>query len=452
MKKDYHRFLKILEKYDTGLCTAAKATLQQLWEENIVMQTTATVSAPLVFGFMWWTIQEAQKKGIKRLYFLARDGYVMYEMAQIICEHFKLEIECRYLYCSRIAWRLPQYHIQKEACLDKICLMGIDVTLEKILDRGSLKESEKQIIYRELGVEDGEEKIILSKLEIEEYKKKLRDSICFLKMVYAHSYEAYENTIGYLEQMGLFEEISYAVVDTGWTGSMQESLEQLLASKTGKDKKVKGFYFGVYNYPQTIKAENISGFFFNKGTNKKRKVFFNNCLFECMCGAADGMTTGYKFEGSEYRPIFSSDKNINLEKWDLEKQIHTMICFAKNAVSKIDYNQYKHSNNLELNHRLCKAFMSYPSKEEAECYGNYVFSDDVTEKDVKKIAIEMESQEIQQNHVIPKMLVSFGLKKMSKQYKQTCWLEGTIARSSIGGKGYHQLNAIVYKWMLYTIQ
>ena len=47
-------------------------------------------------GFVLWVLKSAQKQGVKRLYFLARDGYFMYQCSKIYCEKFQLPIECRY--------------------------------------------------------------------------------------------------------------------------------------------------------------------------------------------------------------------------------------------------------------------------------------------------------------------------------------------------------------------
>lgn len=454
MRKDYHRFLDILKKYDKELHQAAVLTLEKddlKGDNRVIKQTTATASGPILFEYIWWTLRKAKEDGIRRLYFLARDGYVMYQIANIICEKFQLDIECCYLYCSRIAWRLPQYHLQKEACLNKICLMGIDITLDKILERGSLNSKEKQEVYKRLEISDGEELKILSRLEIAEYRSKLEHCEGFLETVYAHSKKAYAATMGYLEQMGLLEDIPYAIVDTGWTGSMQESLNELLQSK-GKAEKVKGFYFGIYNLPDSLDPNDVSAFFFAKKEQKKHKVYFNNCLFECLCGAMDGMTIRYELQEEKYVPVFYTKSNRNVECWDLEGQIEVLLCYARNAAEQIQFADYQHNKSLMLVHKLCKAFMTFPTRDEANCYGDYIFSDDVTEKHVQKIAVEMTEREIRENHVVPKIMVSFGLKKMSTWYRQTCWLEGSVAREKRRYEGYHKLNTVLYKWMLYIIQ
>ena len=66
---------------------------------------------PILFDYVWWILYQAQQRGIQRLYFLARDGYLLREIAQQFCARFGLKIECRYLYCSRAALRMPSYHL-----------------------------------------------------------------------------------------------------------------------------------------------------------------------------------------------------------------------------------------------------------------------------------------------------------------------------------------------------
>ena len=93
------------------------------------------VLAPTLYEFVLWVLQEALPSGKKRLYFLARDGYQMYLAAQQLCKQYDLDIECRYLKVSRYAVRVPEYHLLGERCLERICVGGIDVTFEKIMQR-----------------------------------------------------------------------------------------------------------------------------------------------------------------------------------------------------------------------------------------------------------------------------------------------------------------------------
>ena len=50
-------------------------------ENDVIEQVSLYVLAPCIDSFVLWVLQEAMKKGIQRLYFLARDGYFMYKSA-----------------------------------------------------------------------------------------------------------------------------------------------------------------------------------------------------------------------------------------------------------------------------------------------------------------------------------------------------------------------------------
>ena len=47
------------------------------------------------------------EKGIQKLFFIARDGYILKKIADILIEKYRYPIATVYLYGSRKAWRLP---------------------------------------------------------------------------------------------------------------------------------------------------------------------------------------------------------------------------------------------------------------------------------------------------------------------------------------------------------
>ena len=66
-----------------------------------------------MYPYVEWLLKESVQKGFQRLFFIARDGYVLKEIADIIIRRQGLEIETYYLYGSRKAWRLPSITIEK---------------------------------------------------------------------------------------------------------------------------------------------------------------------------------------------------------------------------------------------------------------------------------------------------------------------------------------------------
>lgn len=118
------------------------------------------VLAPTLYEFVVWVLQKALQSGKKRLYFLARDGYQMYLAARHLCKQYDLDIECRYLKVSRYAVRVPEYHLLGERCLERICVGGINVTFEKIMQRAALTDKEAEEIAALAGYTENYRKVI----------------------------------------------------------------------------------------------------------------------------------------------------------------------------------------------------------------------------------------------------------------------------------------------------
>ena len=126
----------------------------------------------LYTSFVIWLLKSAMENNIKRLYFLARDGYFMYHASLILCNTLHLPIECRYLSCSRYSLRIPMFHLDHNTALDYICRGGIDVTLTKILSRAGLTKNESEKIIKHLGLSSIKNNIIpYQKLSEDVYKR-----------------------------------------------------------------------------------------------------------------------------------------------------------------------------------------------------------------------------------------------------------------------------------------
>lgn len=423
------------------------------------------VLAPTLYEFVLWVLQEALQSGKKRLYFLARDGYQMYLAARQLCKQYDLDIECRYLKVSRYAVRVPEYHLLGERCLERICVGGIDVTFEKIMQRAALTDKEAGEIAALAGYTENYRKVI-NYHGVMQLRDRLKKIPLLFHYIDSHSKEAYGTAIGYLTQEGLLEPVPYALVDSGWIGTIQQSIEHLLHQKQ-PDRKLEGYYFGLYEIPEGERRENYHSFYFTPWGEIKRKVHFSNSLFEAVFSAPEGMTLSYRAEGGKdniiYVPVTDSRENLNRER------ISRYICWLEEFLQEKKQSLQQDSKRWEqLPEKNCKCrnqfpqadsgyveellspFMGNPTQFEAEAYGSLLFSDDVREDNNQKVSADFSEQEIKNHHLLNRLLIMTGVRK--KVLHESAWIEGSIATCGTlneRGRVRNRWHAVFYKYVIY---
>ena len=116
-------------------------------EADPVCSAAGYVLAPALAGFVQWILAQAKKDGIRRLYFLARDGYFPCRAARPSCEAYGISIECRYLYLSRYSLRRPLYHLDREAALHDICRNAVRITPDILLRRAGIAPEKQEGVF-----------------------------------------------------------------------------------------------------------------------------------------------------------------------------------------------------------------------------------------------------------------------------------------------------------------
>ena len=464
---DYRRLLKktpgLLEISERACTKALSAADPDLPQAQICV--SMFVLGPTLLAFVSWVLKQAQETGKRRLYFLARDGWLMYRMAQTLCEVQSLSaktfsgktgsekqysLECRYLYASRYAWRLPEQHLIGTGSLERICRGGMHVTFSDLMRRAGLTEREAKKIARLVQPGRGVDET-LSWREIRRLRAPLAECSEFCELADRRSRSRYEAAIGYLTQEGLLEDIPYALVDSGWIGTMQESLGHLLQS-AGYSRPLEGYYFGLYSLPETADRKGYHGWYFEPASGTGRKTLFSNCLFECIFTAPHGMTEGYERKGKRWEPILTP-AYPEKEKW-VRQQMMLLTLYLETVADFCSEDAESHPGSLSLEAEqvripaLLKSFMSAPSREESACYGNALFSDDVTEEKMRPLAECLTQRQFMDHHLVPRLRLM--LFPGGRKLHDSGWMEGSIRL--YGGRLYawHRMGMLLYRYVLYT--
>lgn len=416
-----------------------KRALQECLKDgglNTYDQIFLHVFAPAAVEFIMWVLDQAVKDKKKRLYFLARDGYLMYHTAQKLSAEYGYDLDLRYLKVSRYSMRMPQYAQMGSGCIDLICSDGIDITFEKIMKRAALTEEACKIA--ELAGFSGKEKQILSSRQIVQLKKTLQRIPLFFTYVFLHSRKCYETAIGYLKQEGLMESVPYAIVDSGWIGTLQQSMEQLVK------RPIDGYYFGLYEIPRNADKLRYKAFYFMPKTNIRRKVFFSNCLFETVFSAPEGMTVGYRcsrdtqnkpcFEPMESRPSNPNGRRI----------LRSRNLLMKYAASYLKEKPVEAGPKLA--EKLCGLLMGEPSLFEAGVFGSQLFCDDVLEFHMQPVAAKITAEDLKHWKIGCRLLIKSGI--CSRELRKSAWPEASITLLGRSVKKY-LLQERIYKYLIY---
>lgn len=419
------------------------------------------VFAPVMVAYTQWLLKKAYIAGKKRIYFLARDGWMMYQTAQALTADGQLDLELRYLKVSRYSIRRAEYHLLGEKCLDTICVGGINISFEKIMKRAALTEEEAIQIARLAGYEERYHKP-LSFVQIQKLKGELRQIKLFFKYVYQHSRIFYEDTAGYLRQEGMLEDIPYILADSGWIGTLQRSLQHLISNAKGQEKNIEGCYFGLYEIPNKELEHQFCGYYFTPTEKLRNKIKFSNCLFEAVFSSPEGMTLGYCLKNGRYKPVESSTKNPNgdiirrhakLLKAYIEEYIRAENSQSRRKTEGTMQAEFLHSMEKKLfsestekrqfpdncaEHtdrimveKLLSKLMSTPTFTEAKAFGALLFCDDVLELQMQTVAAEYSMEELKQLRLINRLLCKLGIRE--EELHESAWPEGsiTLAGSSI---------------------
>lgn len=383
------------------------------------------VLAPSLGGFVQWLLYEAIKSGKKRLYFLARDGYFPYRAALIFCERYHLPIECHYLSCSRYSIRLPLFHLNREEALSYVCRGGIDTTLEKILRRAGLNEKERREVVQCLSLPFSSNKV-LSRTELSKIRLRLDECETFLTFMDRHSREAMPGLVGYLRQEGLLDNVSDAVVDSGWLGSMQKTLQDAL-TYMGRTRRLEGYYWGLYDLPSDAVLSDYHTYYFEPGKHLLEKVNFNNCLFEAVYSAPHGMTLYYRREGKNFVPYYG---HMGQNHQEFAKKIEGYLLAYIRLLAETQNGFFVVDNirkERQIIRSLLERFMGEPSRDEAEVFGSLLFSDDVLEGEEQQIAAPLTENVLNAHRLFLKIFIKIGIKK--ERIWESTWYEGSVVRS-----------------------
>jgi len=337
--------------------------------EKIIWDTTIDVSAPLMIAYVSWCLEKAQAWDTNRIYFMARDGQILAEIAAILNRPAS-PLEIRYLYVSRQALLFPAMQGVDDESLNWILTPTSLLTPRIILKRLNIVPGEIASLLEKYGFQNVDKK--MSRAELPAFASLLRDRDIRL-LVEERTQEYRANTLGYLEQEGVTKEGRFALIDIGWNGTLQRSISRLLET-TNKTFPVKGLYFGLRRVLKHKDSDKLETFFFSPGKSRGlEKESHIIPIIELFSAADHGGVLKYEFKDTRYQPVLRDGENSRGVRWGVKVQHRAMTCLAE-RIAGISLDELLPGIDQNL-----RQFVRAPSLREAKVYGSYLDAEDQNE-------------------------------------------------------------------------
>lgn len=307
------------------------------------------IGGPIVYTYVLWVILCAVRDGVEQLFFIARDGYILKKVAEIIINSRKLNITCEYIYGSRRAWR---YYDGTTSIYEYI--------REYVpADIRSIKELAEVLCIDERDLHCFEDYIKVgnsNKIELEYIFSQIDNDDILRKKIVAGNNEKKDLFNKYLLQIDGISNENGAFVDTVGSGLTQSFLYKQL--KQSGAESIRTYYFKCKNERLFQGCENIS--FYNGNENMH--------YIELICRAPHGQTQGYVDIDGVMTPVLSNDDSYP----PFDKFCDGVVAFSRNM--ELQLNGINIFPGIVIFEEIGKYIHSMPDKELWEYFANIPFS------------------------------------------------------------------------------
>lgn len=347
----------------------------------------AGLLGPMLTAFAFWTFARAEAAGLKRLYFVSRDGQVMREIALAVQQRVPRfqSIECRYIYGSRIAWHHSALESldsrQLRWLMDPQPTINAQVFAQRLgADRAVVEKClhDAQAGHLAISPSWNENEVAAAK------KIFIVNQDVLLQSANADKRRALGRA--YFEQEGLLDDVPWGLVELGWSGSMLSSLCYSLQRKT----VLPAFYFcQSHDDPSLPTLVALESFLMRPAGSQWHfgRALRLSEIIEALTAADHPTVLGYREDGARIGPIF---KTGTIPMWPAD-HLRSLRIGANGFIQALDTDALERFQTwtadevsarlfaIELLSVLCR-FVEEPSRELALPFTECVFSEDPAEQ------------------------------------------------------------------------
>lgn len=383
---------------------------------------------PLLTLYVWWLLSEAERLGLKRLYFLSRDGQVLLEIARRLqAEGSAPGISLHYLHGSRQAWFAASIArwdaAQVRAILDEphdrfsqlptlAARMGFD-SVQHLLDcwPGAAACSHA-----------GDNRAVADTLVA---------AVAPVQAM-AHLQRLRSTALDYFHQQGLFGEETIGIVDLGWRGRLQVTLERLLAQSPRTVPQVHGFYIALLTALPSHRTNTL----LSATAGGRVAMPAPAHLFEMLCEADHGTITGYERQGDgQVHARYRATPDPQLVAWGLDTYRDGVVQFAQvfaRTAQLLPAALSEREGVAPLFCALAQRWIHLAERSGAAAFARMPTTYSSSHGDLSELAPPLS--------LLDAWMRALSLGRMRASGRQTPWLAGSLARSAPGADS-------AYRWL-----
>jgi FMN phosphatase YigB (HAD superfamily) len=344
--------------------------------DRAICEVAAGVAAPALIGYVLWVLRRAEALGLERLYFLARDGQVLHDIAVRLIDRMDLHVSARYLAVSRQSTNLAATFDASSEETDWVFRDARSLTVSAMLDRLGLAHADIETLFERLGKPVPTTAAELAPI----LRQALASDEPVRERTLSSAVRPRQLVTRYLSQEGLVSDDQTGIVDFGGVGSQVRAVHALVTAAGGRSPQI--FLVGLDHpadaglelplaEPDWLRDTHTWLYDHRRGLGHRRRRGFGTC-FQMFTAADHNSVASYSENHGVIEPVFADDNAGSVVDWGLG----TLRATIRDVVDCIVMDGDLVDVGADLRAvavELIDQFWTTPSAEEAAAWGTFPF-------------------------------------------------------------------------------
>lgn len=417
----------LLENYD-GIATSMILSLiaNKYWSNNVKENECLSMFndyngkifgysciGPMIFGYVYWIIQNCIKNKINKIFFLAREGKFCKIAYDILVQNYSNAPSAEYLYTSRRALNIATLNSELDI---------ISIASQPFVNNSNIK----QLLNSRFGIS---RELIPGKYNVNlEYTnegrlKLIKSALDLKELIFEEARIEKELYEKYINNFNIQNDDNIAIVDIGWKCRMQFNLENIF------NRPIVGFYYSTISDYEYGKLRNSEIHVYDHQYSSKLSKNFidkHRHIIESLLCCEDSSFIKFQTTNDEIVPVFDSENDNKNRKIVLSNVKNGLTQFILD-INKLLISDIIYETPTDFIDTLIELSCNSKDSTDQKLYSNLVFSDQIggiQEKncftiDNSSLNLNVNDQKIDNNKQIgnKKLLNTIQLKTESKLFK-----------------------------------